>query len=116
MASPTSDSPSSWRAIFVYYKVPADQAAQTRSRVVRAQAQLRQVFPGLSTRLMCRADASPGSETSTWMEVYEHAEGVREQVLAELDALLAEPAALPWPSPRHVEVFVSLGDHPAHDA
>lgn len=116
MASPTSDSPPSGRAIFVYYKVPADQAELTRSRVVRAQAALRQAYPGLNTRLMCRADGSPDSETSTWMEVYEHAEGVREQLLDELDALLTDPVALPWPSPRHVEVFVSLGDHPAPDA
>lgn len=75
------------------------------------QALLREAFPGLRASVMQRADEAGGAGSAdgnaTWMEVYEHPEGISpscEQALLEAASSLPELTA----GPRHVEVFAPL--------
>lgn len=102
-------SPASPRALFVYYRVAHTDSAEAFRRISALQQTLMQRLPGLQARLWQRADAA-GSQVSeqTWMEVYEHPDGVDalcEQLLAE------QVGALPCGliGTRHVEAFVPMG-------
>ncbi len=70
------------------------------------QSALATHWPGLQTRLMRRADAQSATE-ETWMETYEHPQGLSEPMVHMIDA---HASALPVGvmSERHVEKFVPL--------
>lgn len=104
-----SDAP---RSLFVYYRVPVQQLEAARRALEAIQARLRQAYPGLTARLMQRADAQAEADTHTWMEVYEHASGISqacERSLAELVEAL--PAGLI--GSRHTEVFSPMAASPS---
>jgi len=97
------------RSLYVYYRVPTGHEAQARQAVEAMQTRLSDAHPGLRTRLMCRADGQPLTGEQTWMEVYEHPDGVSMACEALLNAWAgALPAGLI--GARHVEVFESLHD------
>jgi hypothetical protein len=102
-ASPSC--PPSGRALYVYYRVQAGQEAAARAVIDTMQATLKPFQPGLRARLMGRVEAAA---ESTWMEVYEHPDGVSPACEAMLDHLAS---ALPDGlfGPRHVEVFSPVG-------
>ena len=105
-------SPAGPRALFIYYRVPQAHRAEAFEAITAAQQTLMRRLPGVQARLWCRSDEqATDALEQTWMEVYEHPEGVGalcEQVLREL--LQALPAGLI--GPRHTEAFEPLGDVP----
>lgn len=102
-------------ALFVYYRVPHAQLQAAGIAVRDMQAGLVADWPGLQTRLMRRADEpASGHDTleQTWMEVYEHPQGVSDAtVQAIASAAHGLPAGLL--GTRHVETFVPLTTPPA---
>lgn len=112
LASPLT-CPSVGRSLYVYYRVHAGKEAAARTAIETMQATLKPLHPGLCARLMCRVDApsakvgDTGAE-QTWMEVYEHPDGVSHACETTLQALAS---ALPDDmfGPRHVEIFSCVG-------
>lgn len=102
-------SPAGPRALFIYYRVPQAHRADAFEAITAVQQSLMRRLPGVQARLWCRSDEQVADALEqTWMEVYEHPEGVDalcEQVLREL--LQSLPAGLI--GPRHTEAFVPLG-------
>jgi hypothetical protein len=101
------------RALYVYYRVHVGQEDAARTAIDTMQANLRLLQPGLHTRLMCRADQAAtdpdGVELeATWMEIYEHPDGVSRACETMLMTLAS---ALPVGvfGPRHVEIFAPVG-------
>jgi len=97
-------------ALFVYYRVPHAQLQAAGAAVRHMQAALVADWPGLQTRLMRRADTPAGAHDAleqTWMEVYEHPQGVSD---ATAQAIAAAACSLPAGllGARHVESFVPL--------
>jgi hypothetical protein len=105
--------PPAGRALYVYYRVHAGQEEVARAAIETMQANLRLLQPGLRTRLMCRADqaatdADGATAQATWMEVYEHPDGVGhacQTMLATLASALPDGVF----GPRHVEIFALVG-------
>jgi hypothetical protein len=94
-------------SLYVYYRVPRAQEAAARAVIEAMQATLRDVQPGLHARLMCRADTPAQAAEATWMEVYEHPDGLSDSCRSELAQLSrALPAGLI--GPRHTEIFCPL--------
>ena len=102
-------SPAGPRALFIYYRVPQAHRADAFEAITAAQQTLMRRLPGVQARLWCRSDEqATDALEQTWMEVYEHPEGVDTLCEQELQALLqALPAGLI--GPRHTEAFVPLG-------
>ena len=96
------------RELFVYYRVDARDAAQTRAIVLGWQRELRAAHAPLIARLLKRPVAGPAGD-DTWMETYALAPGAADFDEALLAALSAGPAALAplVMGPRRVEVFVA---------
>ncbi len=95
------------RSLYVYYRVPREQQAAVRSAVEAIQRQLQREHPGLSARLMRRADEGADASEATWMEIYEHAAGVSIACEQSLKALMQGlPPALM--GARHTEVFCQM--------
>ncbi len=92
------------RAVFVYYKIDAQNSAQLLPLALHFQQQVKLVWPDLSCELLQRPSASVQGQR-TWMEVYRHAEGVSDEMIAAISAL-AE--VLQMPTPRLTEIFVPL--------
>lgn len=92
------------RSLYVYYRVRDGQEAVARVAIETMQATLKPLQPGLCARLMRKTDATG----VTWMEVYEHPDGVSHACEAMLETLAS---ALPDGlfGQRHVEVFSALG-------
>lgn len=92
-------------ALFVYYRVPRSLQAAAFATLSDMQAQLRATWPGLQARLMCRTDRAVERDAeATWMEVYEHPQGLGGGFSAHLQlAVEALPADLI--GPRHTESF-----------
>ncbi len=96
------------RELFIYYRVHLQAVPAAKAAVVAMQTRLRQRHPGLSARLLCRAepDAAP---TQTWMETYAidpmtDPAGITVELQAEIDTEARELAA--WvDGPRHTEAF-----------
>lgn len=108
MPDAASPDPSSVRALYVYYRVRAGQEVPAQAAIETMQATLRPLQPGLQTRLMCRVgDAGAGSD-ATWMEVYEHPDGVSHACEAMLQTLASALPGEWFASQRHVEVFAPL--------
>lgn len=102
MRSP-ADTPAS---LFIYFKLSALRAPQALQRLAAMQDDLRAGHPGLTARLLARTDVQGAGEL-TWMEIYEHPQGLSDAFLADLEAaVLALPAGLI--APRHTETFAEL--------
>ena len=97
------------RELYVYYRVPEDDAVAAEADAKRLQSALRAKTPGLLTRLLRRPVASDGR--STWMEVYAMDAAVEPAgVSASLQADIEREAARQLSrieGARHVEVFVA---------
>jgi hypothetical protein len=98
-------------AVYVYYRVPAGREAAVRERVMALFSALALVQPGLQTRLLHKV-GPPGKREeapadTTWMEVYEHPQGVStacQQRMKDMAvALLADQTG-----PRHIELFAPV--------
>ena len=97
------------RELFIYYRLRSIDAAAAQVAVGIFQAQLRQQYPSLSTRLLRRPDESDGVQT--WMEIYS-TDPMRDPagVSAELQTVIETHATVlqPWlAGARHTEVFVA---------
>lgn len=94
------------QALFIYYKVDTQHGQAHEQAARQMQAALMQSHPGLVARLWVRADAT--AQAPTWMESYEHPQGVDEALAALIEQ--AAQAALPTGQigARHVEMFVSV--------
>ena len=93
-------------SLFIYFKLTASQAPQALQRLAAMQDRLRALHPGLSARLMARSDGQDVAQP-TWMEIYEHPQGLSDAFLADLQAAVrALPAGLI--APRHTETFAEL--------
>jgi hypothetical protein len=89
--------------LYVYYRVPAAQAAAAAQEVLSVQQGLVRQWPALEARLLRKADDPAGPVT--WMEVYRHPLGLDADLLARLGAVLADvPSGRT--GPRHEEHFV----------
>lgn len=100
---PQADAPAS---LFIYFRLTSSSAPQALQRLGAMQASLRALHPGLTARLLARTDGQDKGEF-TWMEIYEHAFGLSEAFLADLqDAVQGLPADLI--GPRHTESFAEL--------
>jgi hypothetical protein len=99
------------RELFIYYRIDAAVAADTRREVEAMHDRLRQAHPGLAARLLTRAGDSPAQQT--WMETYA-LRGAPAGVGADIEAGIEAEAAR-WAhlvtGPRHVEAFVAAGDN-----
>jgi hypothetical protein len=101
------------RALFVYYRMPVVHSLALYEGVVSMQADLRARFPALQTRLMVRSDNGPDSagradeQAATWMEVYEHPDGITPACESAL-LMAAHELTAQGMGPRHVESFGSL--------
>ncbi|MEI7740089.1 MAG: DUF4936 family protein [Betaproteobacteria bacterium] len=94
------------QTLFVYYKVPQTQRAQWIPVVELMQQSLLQKTPvGLKCSLLKRPEVS-AEGLETWMEVYEHANGV-DQTMVELINEEVRLAGLPFK--RASEFFIPLG-------
>ena len=106
-AAVSADCPRPLRSLYVYYRVPQGQETAARTAIETMQATLRDVQTGLLTRLMCRADEAGKAQDATWMEVYEHPDGISQACETQLVALAqALPPGLI--GPRHTEIFCPL--------
>jgi Domain of unknown function (DUF4936) len=97
------------RELYVYYRVPEDDAAAAEAEAQQFQSALRARTPGLMTRLLRRPEASAGR--STWMEVYTmdpqvDAAGVGAALQADIEREAARRLTR-IEGDRHVEVFVA---------
>ncbi len=88
--------------LYVYYQVPAADAAATMARVHAMQARL-VTETSVAAHLQRRVDeASNADGTQTWMEIYPEAPGGFEDRLA---AAVAASGLEPGVGPRRVERF-----------
>ncbi len=89
--------------LYIYYKVPVEQAAKLEPRVRALQAGLA-ASHAVTPQLKRRPDAREGVQT--WMEVYPAVSDsfADALALAEREAGLADLIA----GPRHAEVFMDL--------
>jgi len=96
------------RELFIYYRVHLQAVPAAKAAVIAMQGRLRQRHPGLSARLLCRAEPDTDA-TQTWMETYAidpmtHAAGITAELQADIDTEALVLAA--WiDGPRHTEAF-----------
>ncbi len=99
-----SDAPSS---VYVYYRVAPGHALGAQGGVKRLFQTLSAALPGLTTQLMCKAQGAESEGDATWMEVYQHPQGLSAEFLAHMHeqahTLLAHQTGQ-----RHVEVFTPM--------
>lgn len=99
------------REIYVYWKVPAAQAAAAHTSALALLQRLRSELPGLQVRLLRRADE--GGERVTFMETYQAPEpGITAALQAQIEGLAAEAYAAVGAPARHVEAFIDLESRP----
>jgi len=90
-------------SLFIYFKLASADAPRARQALSDMQSRLRAMHPGLVARLMSRTD-QPGHDVLTWMEIYEHPQGLSQAFLVDLEtAVAALPTGLI--GPRHTESF-----------
>lgn len=92
-------------ALFIYYKVDPAHAPAFENAVRHMQTALRQAHEGLVARLWIRADAN--AAVQTWMETYEHPEGVS-ALVATLIELAAQDLPTGQVGDRRVEMFSNI--------
>lgn len=93
------------KALFIYYKVDPAHAPAFENAVRQMQTALRRSHEELTARLWIRADAN--SAAQTWMETYEHPDGVS-VLLATLIELAAQDLPDGQMGERHVEMFSNI--------
>lgn len=93
--------------LFIYYKLPAAESLQWPGLVQAAQMALQRTWPGLACRLMRRVDESSADGVVTWMEIYEHPDGLGSDFEAALMTAMT-PISGPVLGPRHTERFVGV--------
>ena len=90
------------RQLFIYWKVDPTALPAALAAVHRAQAQLREDWPGLQAQVLQRCDSAATSDgMATVMETYRSPAGID----AEGEALIEAALAGIVPGPRHVEAF-----------
>lgn len=90
-------------SLFIYFRLASAQAAQARPLLLAMQASLKARHPGLMVRLLARTDEQHCAE-QTWMETYEHPQGLSPTFQADLRAAVqALPPGLI--GARHAESF-----------
>lgn len=95
------------RELFIYYRIDATGAKPALAAAQAMQQGLREQYPQLAARLLCRFD-EPGNPltTQTWMETYSLANsGVSPALQAEIERA-AQVLAPFIAGHRHTEVFV----------
>ena len=99
------------RELFIYYRVRTIDRESARDAVLGFQARLRECYPQLATRLLCRPETTDGQVT--WMETYAtDAEQEPSGVSPHLQAVIEDFAAVLTPllqGARHAEVFTVCG-------
>jgi hypothetical protein len=98
------------RELFIYYRLQSIHAAAAEALVIGFQAQLRQQYPPLISRLLRRSDTGIDGQ-QTWMETYStdpmrEPAGVTAELVSGVAALSAVLAPL-LDGPRHTEVFTA---------
>ncbi|MDI1259149.1 DUF4936 family protein [Aquabacterium sp.] len=93
------------KALFIYYKVDPAHAPAFEKAVRQMQIALRRSHEDLTARLWIRADAQASAQT--WMETYEHPDGVS-VLLATLIELAAQDLPAGQVGDRHVEMFSNI--------
>ena len=97
--------PGAGMELYVYYRVPADAAAQARQEVLAAHAALRAHWPSLTSRCLQRTENR--EQMLTWMEIHHQPGGLDAAAVDHICAMLR-----PWPTARvgdrHVELFAAL--------
>jgi len=98
------------RSLFIYWKVPAAQAAAVAATARRWQASLRRAHPGLEATMFQRSDAAGPDGRVTLMETLAmpRAGGVPPALDAMLLAAGDDALAAFGAPQRHVEVFDAL--------
>lgn len=98
------------RELFIYWKVPHEQAAAAQAAAAALLQALAQTQPALQGRLLRRADAASSSgPQATFMEIYRAAAGGVTPAQQQAIQAAAEVALAVVGAPlRHVEVFESL--------
>ena len=95
------------RELFIYYRVRAIDRESAKDAVLGFQARLRECYPQLATRLLCRPETTDGQVT--WMETYATDAGQEPSgVSPHLQAVIEDFAAVLTPllqGARHAEVF-----------
>ncbi len=95
------------REIYVYWKVPAAQAAAAQSAATAFVLRLKTELPGLELRLLRRAEE--GGERVTFMETYRAAlPGITPALQATIETEAAAAYAGIGKPARHVEAFIEL--------
>lgn len=102
--TPAQDVPGSGRALFVYWRIAAQDLAVVLAAVRTAQAQLKADWPDLQVRLWQRSDAGV---PATVMETYAAPGGIDAAAQARIDAVVGPFV----PVPRHVEAFEPTAGH-----
>lgn len=100
--------------LFVYYRVRVGHETAALNTVNAFQTRLRQRFPQLAARLLCRSEASGGPQT--WMEVYamdarQYDGGITTEVQQDIEAAALELAPC-IEGERHIEMFVPVSNVP----
>lgn len=90
--------------LFVYYKVEAHQAMQTRDRLGHLMRAIQAELPDVRMQVLKRPEADAAG-LETWMETYEFPDAQQSALQQALDGLVAR---LELPSKRAAEVFVGL--------
>lgn len=90
--------------LFVYYKLPAHEHAHYVALIQPLMAAVQAQWPGLTLQVMQRPLASAEGQ-ETWMEVYNHPDGVAPEMIQKLQDLAQ---SLGLPSQRHSELFMTL--------
>ena len=93
------------QALYVYYKVDATKANELRDLVRVLHEGIRQKYPQILIQWLQRVG---DVGTQTWMEIYQHPQGVGTAMQQGIDAVAAGLSleSSGQVGPRHVEVFI----------
>ena len=93
--------------LYVYYRVPVDEAEALQLAVNEMQERLRRDIPGLQARLLRRSDQAAASDT--WMETYTVSPAANAGGVTEALRTTIEQHASAWQhlceGRRHTELF-----------
>ena len=99
-------------ALFVYYKVPADNLAAVTAAMHFTQGRLRAEYPGLMAELWRRPQGDDAADQTsslvTVMETYQRPGGIDASLAQTIEQAAATALAGHLRSPRHTELFQTL--------